>query len=331
MKTVSTRMGIIGTGWIAEKMAITLRGLNEVDSYAVASRDIKKAEAFANTWGFDKAYGSYEEMVCDPNVDLVYIATPHSHHYENAKMAIEHGKAVLCEKAFTANAKEARALISLAREKKVFITEAIWTRYMPLSLKIMELLRDGVIGNPRLLTATLGYPMEFKERIVKPELCGGALLDLGVYSINFARMFFGGDIAEMKSLCWKNKQGMDINNAISLLYKDGRMANIQSTACCVNDRQGVISGELGYIIVDNINNPQVATVYNADHEIVAVHKTPKQITGYEYQVTASVEAMKNGWLESPYMPHEETIKVMEMMDELRKEWGVVYPNDSREL
>ena len=324
-------MGIIGTGWIAEKMAITLRGLNEVDSYAVASRDIKKAEAFANTWGFDKAYGSYEEMVCDPNVDLVYIATPHSHHYGNAKMAIEHGKAVLCEKAFTANAKEARALISLAREKKVFITEAIWTRYMPLSLKIMELLRDGVIGNPRLLTATLGYPMEFKERIVKPELCGGALLDLGVYSINFARMFFGGDIAEMKSLCWKNKQGMDINNAISLLYKDGRMANIQSTACCVNDRQGVISGELGYIIVDNINNPQVATVYNADHEIVAVHKTPKQITGYEYQVTASVEAMKNGWLESPYMPHEEIIKVMEMMDELRKEWGVVYPNDSREL
>lgn len=326
-----TRIGIIGSGWIAEKMAITLKGLDEAESYAIASRDIKKAEAFAKTWGFTKAYGSYEELAEDPNVDLIYIATPHSHHYDNAKMAIEHGKAVLCEKAFTANAKEARELIRLAEEKGVFLTEAIWTRYMPLSLKIMELLKNGAIGRPRLLTATLGYPMEFKERIVRPELCGGALLDLGVYSINFARMFFGDDIADVRSLCWKNDTGMDINNAISILYKDGRMANIQSTACCVNDRQGIISGETGYIIVDNINNPQVATVYNVDHDVVAVHKTPQQITGYEYQVTASIEAMKNGWLESPYMPHQETIKVMEMMDMLRKEWGVTYPNDSREL
>lgn len=324
-----TRVGIVGSGWIAEKMAITLKGMGNAERYAIASRDINKAEAFRKQWGFEKAYGSYEEMMKDPNVDLVYIATPHSHHYDNAKLAITYGKAVLCEKAFTANAKEAKDLIRLAHEKGVFITEAIWTRYMPLSLKIMDLLKDGVIGRPRLLTATLGYPMEFKERIVRPELCGGALLDLGVYSINFARMFFGDDIADIRSLCWKNENGMDINNAISILYKDGRMANIQSTACCVNDRQGIISGETGYIVVDNINNPQVATVYDADHNVVAEYKTPEQITGYEYQVTASIDAISKGWIESPYMPHEETIKVMEMMDALRKEWGVVYPNDSR--
>ena len=320
-------VGIIGTGWIADKMAETLTGLNPDMKYAVASRNLEKARKFAGQWGFRKAYGSYKELVDDPDVDLVYIATPHSHHFDNASMAIEAGKPVLCEKAFTANARQADALLNLAHKKGVFITEAIWTRYMPLSLKIKELIDNGAIGEPRLLNASLCYYMEFKERILKPELCGGALLDLGVYSLNFCRMYFGADIARTTSSCIKSNTGMDMYDAISLEYADGRMANLQASTMGLCGRIGQICGTEGYIIVNNINCPERATVYR-DYKPVEVHNAPEnQITGYEYQVTASFDAIGKGWLESPYMPHQETLDVMKQMDELRKEWGVVYPMD----
>ena len=149
-------IGIIGTGWIAEKMAITLGGMRGVSRYAVASRSKEKAEQFAREWQFTKAYGSYEELADDPDVDLVYIATPHSHHYSQARMCIAKGKPVLCEKAFTANARQAEDLLAYAKEQGVFITEAIWTRYMPLSLKIQELVKSGVIGTP--------YTLSFRNR-----------------------------------------------------------------------------------------------------------------------------------------------------------------------
>lgn len=321
------KLGIIGAGWIACKMGETLQPHPEM-RYAIAARDLDRAEAFKREYGFEKAYGSYLELVSDPEVALVYVATPHSHHYEHAKLAIEHGKPVLCEKAFTANAREAEALLNLAHERKVFITEAIWTRYMPLSLKVREIIDSGVVGRPRVLNASLCYQMENKERIVRADLCGGALLDLGVYSINFARMYLGGDIEQMHSSVWKGPSGMDIINGMSLHYKDGVMANIQSAACCYNDRKGVISCEQGWIEVKNINCPERVRVYNNEYQLIQEHFPPQgQITGYEYQVYACEEALKNGWLESPYMPHEETLDIMRQMDTLRKEWGVVYPMD----
>lgn len=321
------KLGIIGAGWIACKMGETLQPHPEM-RYAIAARDLDRAEAFKREYGFEKAYGSYLELVSDPEVELVYIATPHSHHYEHAKLAIEHGKPVLCEKTFTANAREAEALLTLAHERKVFITEAIWTRYMPLSLKVKEIIDSGVVGRPRVLNASLCYQMETKERIVRADLCGGALLDLGVYSINFARMYLGGDIEQMHSSVWKGPGGMDIINAMSLHYKDGVMANIQSAACCYNDRKGVISCEQGWIEVKNINCPERVRVYDNEYQLIQEHFPPQgQITGYEYQVYACEEAINNGWLESPYMPHEETLDIMRQMDTLRKEWGVVYPMD----
>ncbi len=320
-------VGIIGAGWIADKMGETLTGLNPEMKYAIASRDIDKARKFASHWGFKKAYGSYKELIDDPDVDLVYIATPHSHHFEHASMAIEAGKPVLCEKAFTANARQADALLNLAHKKGVFITEAIWTRYMPLSLQIKEIIDKGIIGEPRLLNASLCYYMEFKERILRPDLCGGALLDLGVYSLNFCRMYFGADIAKTMSYCTKSNTGMDMHDVISLEYKDGRVANLQASTLCLCGRIGQICGTEGYIVVDNINCPASATIYK-DYKPVQVLKTPEgQITGYEYQVTASFQAIEKGWLESPYMPHQETLDIMRQMDELRKEWGVVYPMD----
>ena len=135
----TVKIGIIGTGWIAEKMAITLEGMEGVEAYAVASRQLQTACDFADRWGFTRAYGSYEEMLDDEEVELVYIATPHSHNFEHARMSLLKGKAVLCEKAFTANARQAEELLNLAKEKELFITEAIWTRYMPLSQTINDL------------------------------------------------------------------------------------------------------------------------------------------------------------------------------------------------
>ena len=326
-------VGIIGSGWIAEKMAITLQGLakdpatSDIKAYAIASRTQEKADAFAQQWGFEKAYGSYEALVEDPNVDLVYIATPHSHHYANTKMALEHGKACLVEKAFTANAREAKELLDIAHEKKIFIAEAIWTRYQPIREMILDVINSGRIGEPRLVYASLGYQMETKERILRPDLCGGALLDLGVYSINFVRMFVGGDWKEIKSQCVKSHTGMDMHDSISVIYNNGIMANMQASTLCINDKHGIISCSQGYIEVDNINNPQRAQVFDADGQCIEDIHCPKQITGYEYQVIACRDAMKQGLLVTPYMSHEETLEIMQIMDGLRKEWGVVYPMD----
>lgn len=321
------KVGIIGAGWIADKMAEALSPLSDYCVYAIASRSLEKAAAFAERWNVPKAYGSYEEMLEDKDVDLVYIATPHSHHFPHTMLALEHGKHVLVEKAFTANAKEAEILIRTAREKGLFITEAIWTRYMPLSHKVKEIMESGIIGEPRLLTATLCYMMEFKERILRPDLCGGALLDLGVYALNFARMYFGTDIVRTVSNCQLGETGMDMQECISLCFADGKMANLQAGTLCLNDRQGIINGTEGYIRVDNINCPELIEVYR-NYELVARYERPADmVNGYEYQVYECRRCIEEGLQESPMMPHEETLSIMRQMDALRKEWGVVYPMD----
>lgn len=321
------KVGIIGAGWIAEKMAAALALLDDYCVYAIASRSIDKAKSFAERWGVEKAYGSYEEMVADKDVDLVYIATPHSHHFPHAMLAVNAGKPVLVEKAFTANAAQAEELIAAARAKGLFITEAIWTRYMPLSHKIREIMESGMIGKPRLLTATLSYMMEFKERILRPDLCGGALLDLGVYALNFARMYFGKDIVKTVSNCHVGPTGVDLQECISLSFADGKMANLQAGTLCLNDRQGIINGTEGYIRVDNINCPEVVEVYR-NYELVERHVKPDgMVNGYEYQVVECRRCIEEGLVESPMMPHDETISIMKQMDQLRKEWGVVYPMD----
>ena len=327
MKQKLFRIGIIGTGWIAEKAAYTLNELDGCTPYAVGSRTIEKAEAFARQWNISKAYGSYEELINDPDVDLVYVGTPHSHHFDVTRKAILAGKPCLVEKAFMANLKEATEIIRLAHERQVFVAEAIWTRYQPVVKIIRDLISGGRIGVPRLVTATLGYSMGNKPRIMRPDLCGGALLDLGVYALNFVRMFFPAAIVNMESQCVKSDTGMDLTNAISLVLADGLLANLQSSAACVGDNIGVIAGTDGNLIIDNINNPQRVTVNTHDREFVEDILVPRQITGYEYQFLACRDAIAEGLTEPREMPHKETLYVMQLMDELRKKWGVHYPMD----
>lgn len=321
------RVGIIGAGWIAEKAAITLKNLEGASCYAIASRSLEKAQAFAEKWQVSCAYGSYSELIADENVDLVYVATPHSHHYDVTKEALENGKPCLVEKAFMANHRQAADIVRISRERKVFLAEAIWTRYQPAVQLVRQLISNGQIGTPRLITATLGYSMGNKPRIMRPDLCGGALLDLGVYAINFVRMFCDSPIEKMESQCVKSDTGMDLTNAISFTFANGMLANVQSSACCVGDNIGVIAGTEGNIIIDNINNPQRIRINKRDRVFVKDINVPKQITGYEYQFIACKQALEEGLIEPPQMPLEETLYIMKMMDELRMKWGVHYPMD----
>ena len=321
------RVGIIGTGWIAEKAAITLAGLTMCEAYAVGSRSQEKADEFARKWDVKKAYGSYAELMADPDVDLVYVGTPHSHHYDVTREALLAGKPCLVEKAFMANRREAKEIIDLAHEQMVFLAEAIWTRYQPVVNMVRELIDSGRIGTPRLLTATLGYSMGDKPRIMRADLCGGALLDLGVYALNFVRMFFPADIVSIDSQCVKSTTGMDLTNAITLVLADGMLCNLQSSAACVGDNIGVIAGTEGNLIIDNINNPQTITVNGPDRTYIETIRVPKQITGYEYQFVACRQALIDGLLEPLEMPHKETLYIMELMDGLRQKWGVRYPMD----
>lgn len=319
------KIGILGAGHIADKVANTLTAMQEVECRAVASRNLEKARVFAEKHGFAVAYGSYEETLRDPEVELVYITTPHSHHYAHMMLCIAHGKNILCEKAFTLNAAQAAAVKQAAAEAGVFVAEAIWTRYMPSRQVIQSVLDSGVIGTPNTLTANLSYVIGQVERIRRPELAGGALLDIGVYGINFALMHFGKDIERVESSVHMLDTGVDAMETITIFYKDGRMAVLTHSVFCRSDRKGIIHGDRGYMVVENINNPQSLSVYDTEDQLVAFYDFSDQISGYEFQFRECADMIAGGKTESVSMPMEETVSVMEFMDTLRKNWNMVYP------
>jgi len=384
-------LAILGAGRIAISMATTVSQMEEVHLYAVAARDGARAKAFAEKYGVEKSYGSYEEMLCDEQVDLVYIATPHSLHCEQAKLCIAHGKPVLCEKAFAMNARETREMLNYAHEKGVFIAEAMWARYTPQAQKLRELAcgigagttgkretfdegkcpgdgsgrPQGRIGTIIGLTANLGYQVMNKERLIRPELGGGALLDLGVYTMNFATWILGDDVQSLTTSMvpleadgdisyWREptavssekKAGtvetpprearrqdvqpmqnasreagtVDKSEFINLVYPDGTIAGLFNTMEAVTDRRGIIFGTEGRIEVENVNNFGEIRIYNNRYELVETIPQPQQISGYEYEVLACKRALEQGKLECEEMPHAHTLRVMELLDEIRSEW-----------
>lgn len=325
------KIGILGAGGIAATLAETMNKMPEVECYGVASRDLVKAQTFIEEHGFKKAFGSYEEMLADPEVELVYIATPHSHHYRHMKMCLEAGKHVLCEKAFTVNARQAEEIFALTKEKNLLVTEAIWTRYMPSRKMINDLLAEKIIGEVKKLTANLDYYICEKERIVRPELAGGALLDVGIYPLNFACMSFGDCICDIHSAVQMTDTGVDGENVMTLFYEDGKVAVLTSGIYGLSDRQGIFYGSEGYMMVDNVNNPIGIKVYNKDRELIKDIAVPEQISGYEYEILETMDCIRNHKLECPSMPHEDTIKMMRIMDGLRKEWGLKYPDEIESL
>ena len=321
------KIGILGAGKISRSVVPAMIALEEIECWAVASRSLEKAREFAEQYGFRKAYGSYEEMLRDPEVELVYVATPHSHHFEHMMLCLEHGKGVLCEKAFTMNADQARKIQEYAAERGLFAAEAIWPRYMPSRKLIDDVIASGVIGKVNTLTANLSYVIHEVPRIYRPELAGGALLDIGVYGINFALMHFGTDIERVESSVQMTDTGVDAMETITIFYKDGRMAVLTHSIYARSDRKGIIHGDKGYMVVENINNPQSLSVFDTEDKLIARYDVPEQINGYEYQFAECARALAEGRTESWSMPLADSVYMMEFMDSLRKQWGMVYPQE----
>lgn len=326
MKTM--RVGYIGAGNISGQMAETIARMSEVENYAVAARDPERAREFAERWGFSHAYDSYEELLADPDVDLVYVALPHSHHHRWTIAALEAGHHVLCEKAFAANERQAREMIECARERGLLLAEAIWTRYMPSRKMIEEIVSSGEIGEVTTVAANLGYRVDGNARMTDPALAGGALLDLTVYPLNFASMVLGNRIRRIAASMVPAVTGVDGQDNVMIEYESGQMASLFSTMYAMTDREGQILGTKGFITVENINNPQVIRVYASDgltRELTREIAVPEQITGYEYELLSCKRAIEADALECPEMPHAETLELMRQMDEIRRQFGVVFP------
>ena len=325
------RIAILGAGAIARTMCATVRGMAAqgwpVELYAVASRDLSRAQAFAKEEDVSHAYGSYEQLVDDPAVDLVYIATPHSHHAEQMKLCINHGKPVLCEKMFTPNHAQAQEVLALAAEKRVYVADALWPRYMPSRRIINDLLAADEIGERCMLYSNLCYSIEHKARITDPALAGGALLDVGIYPLNFASMVFGDDIVRINSTVELMETGVDRTETITLKYSGGRMAQLMASTAFNSDRRAVVYGTKGFMIVDNVNNPHRIEIYDRDERRIPqrIVGVPPQITGYEYEIEACLRDLEQGNLEPCEMPHRQTLMMLRQTDALRAIWRVKYP------
>ena len=320
-------IAFLGAGKIAHTVARTLTQVPSLTLYAVAARDKDRAQAFADQYGFRKAYGSYEEMLADPKVELVYISTVNNLHAEHMKMCIRAKKPVLCEKPFTSTAREAREVLGLAEQEKVFVAEAIWPRYVPLAETIVNLVNSGRLGNIVSLQANLGYPVSHVPRVDRMDLSGGALLDIGVYTLTFASLCFGDEVVSFDSTVQKSPTGVDQQSMVQLQYANGRRAYLLSSSLTPTDRTGVIYGTEGYAVVYNVNNYQGVDIYNADNELVEQIRAPKQVSGYEHQFLVSADAIRQGQLQCAQMPHEQIIRIMALMDSIRHSWGMYYPGE----
>ena len=319
------KFGILATGNIANSMAKAVQNLEEIACCAAASRTYEKAKDFADKWGFQKAYGSYEELVNDPEVDLIYVASPHSHHYEHAKLCLEHGKHVLLEKAFTVNVSQAEELIALSERKGLLLAEAFWPRYMPTRKMLDDLIAQGTIGEVQAVMADFGAPLSHVERMWNPNLAGGALLDLGVYPINFALQIFQGQVKSIQSDAVMSPQGVDYMNGITLTFDDNRIAVLHSNMLACMGNRGVVYGDKGFIELYEINNPKEIRVFNENKEVTACYPAPEQINGYEYEALACVRAIEAGQIECEEMPHSETLRLMKILDTVREQWGFKLP------
>ena len=329
------KFAILGCGFIATKMAEAVKALESrgVEAYAVASRSLTKAEKFAKDYGFGRAYGSYEELAKDPAVDLIYIATPHSEHYNNILLCLEHGKNLLVEKAFTANALMASEVIALAEEKGVFLSEAMWTRFLPAVQMVKDLILAGKIGKVESVEADFSMPLSHIERLRKPELAGGALLDLGIYSLTFADIFLTDDeiagaenhIVQTKTHCVKFDTGVDATDWIDLIYANGQVAHLKTSMVAPLKNEGVIYGTDGFIRVLNLNDMVEIQLFDKAGSLLESITPPRIENCYEYEVLACKAALEKGQKECAEMPHSKTMQMMTQMDGLRASWGVSYP------
>jgi len=321
------RWGIIGTGFIANKFAEALQILPDAELVAVGSRAADTAKKFAKAFGIPHPHSSYEKLANNPDVDVVYIATPHPFHMENTILCLKAGKAVLCEKPFAVNASQAQQMTDVAKAEKLFLMEAMWTRFLPIIMKVREWLGQGLIGPVRFLQVDFGFRCDWKpqDRLLNPELAGGALLDVGVYTVALASMVFAGPPTKITGMAHLGQTGIDEQSAMVLGYQDGQLAVLSCAIRTQTLQEAVIVGTKGMI---RIHSPfwsaTTATILIEDEEDETI-KIPHKCNGFEYEAREVMQCLLAGKLESDYLPLDETLSIVKTMDEIRAQWGLKYP------
>lgn len=324
--TKTYRFAIIGTGGIAQKMAEALDFAPGALKYAVASRNLETAQSFAQQYGFERAYGSYEEAAADPNVDVVYVATPHNLHMQNTLMCIDHGKHVLCEKPLAVNGAEVRAMIAKAKEKGVFLMEAMWSRFLPHIKLAKQLVDDGVLGNIQMLVADfcIQRSVDVVNRKFNRELIGGSLLDIGIYPVFLSQLVMEEPIG-FDAHAGIGETGVDYSLSVTLKYPGVKMGVIQSSFLVESGVKAAIYGDKASIIFDGFwfmpGNLKVR--YVDGNEDVYTFNTLGN--GYQYEVMEVMRCLGNGWAQSPLMSWDDSLRLIDRLDAIRKKCGVWYP------
>ena len=315
--------GILSTGVIAKNFAETAKYMNDVHIHAVSSRTREGADAFADQYGIPVRHEGALALAQDPDVDIVYIATPHNAHYEGMKMMISHGKHVLCEKSFTTDAKQAEEIFALAREKGVFVMEAFWTKLCPVYREVERVIASGEIGDIRAVTAQYGYTTAREARKFDPAQAGGTLLDIGVYAIGFACMMLGYEFDRIQSSLIMNSVGTDAVDAI-ILRKGDAVAQLTTAIGANMPLVGGVYGTKGHIDIPDFKNPQRVSVC-VDGKAPYVIERLFEINGFEYEIREAMDCVRAGKLESPLMTHAQSVAVMRIMDEIRRQSELVFP------
>ncbi|MCK4375938.1 MAG: Gfo/Idh/MocA family oxidoreductase [Candidatus Brocadiae bacterium] len=321
------RWGILGTGSIAQKFALGLSFLEDAELRAVGSRAQQTADAFAEKWDIPHRHASYAALAQDPDVDVVYVATPHPMHKGNSILCMRAGKAVLCEKPLTINARQAEEVIACAQERGVFLMEAMWTRFLPAICRLRELLADGALGEVRMLKADFCFRSgwEPEARLFNPELAGGGLLDVGIYPLALASMVFGGPPAGVTGMAHIGETGVDEQAAMLLRYDGGRLAVLTCGIRAAMPHEAYVIGTERWI---RIHSPFWKTtgltlgVIDRDEEVIEL---PYEGNGYECEAAEVHRCLRAGKLESDIMPLEESLSIVRTMDELRAQWALTYP------
>ena len=324
--TDKIRWGILGTGRIARAFATGLQEVDDAELFAIGSRSRSTSEKFADEFQVPRKYASYDELTRDDSIDVVYIATPHSLHKDNIIMCLEAGKAVLCEKPFTINAAEAEVVIKLARSKKLFLMEAMWTRYIPAIVKLRVLLTDNLIGDVQVMLCGGAFMPDFDPDfyLFNKDLGGGVLLDAGVYLVSMASMIFGTPEKILATACI-GKSGVDEHDACLLQYDNGAIANLYVSLRAKSSPDLTLMGDKGKIYVHPpIFCPGKLTIsiYGKDEEIVEL---PFSSNGYQFEVMEVNRCLREGLTESDTMPLDETRNIMLTMDEIREQINLRYP------
>lgn len=320
--------GILAPGRISRKFTADLKHVPGARLVAVGSRSRERALAFATEFGVPNAYGSYAELVADPAVDVIYIASPHSEHFEHVMLCLEAGKPVLCEKAFAFNTRQVREMTAFAREQGVFLMEALWTRLNPGTLKALELIEAGVIGDVVHLTADFGFRADYNpsSRLFDPGLAGGSLYDIGLYPLLISKLVLGVP-EEIRAVGTLTETGVDMNCSMALRFAGGATATLFSTFAAKTDTSCTIYGSKGKLFLQSrFQETTGLTIIPEDGEPESL-SVERIGFGYAYEARHVEECLREGLIESPLLPHSFSIELMESMEEVRRQMGVVYPGD----